>query len=281
MSAVGVVVIATALFALPTGCGRLGFDAASSTDGDAGSDPNDVDGDGVVNADDNCPMVANPTQANEDGDAFGDACDPCPPFADTEPPVDSDSDGVGDACDPSPNTPGDTIVTFEGFSSDLPDDWTSACTWTISGGVASIVSADGLDCWLAAPRPASAGDTVSAQVVVDQLFGTSFRHAGVVDAFDTGSAIGVECALVKDTGNANELEILDGSGGPLDATAVATIQAGTTTTMTATRTGNSYACEGSNRAVMASTSVTAPVPQAGIRTLSTSAHFQWVLVVSH
>src|SRR5947199_310414 len=37
----------------------------------------DRDGDGVCDADDNCPLVANPGQADADGDGIGDACDPC------------------------------------------------------------------------------------------------------------------------------------------------------------------------------------------------------------
>src|SRR6266403_1946726 len=37
----------------------------------------DQDGDGVCDADDNCPLVANPDQADADGDGLGDACDPC------------------------------------------------------------------------------------------------------------------------------------------------------------------------------------------------------------
>jgi uncharacterized membrane protein YdcZ (DUF606 family) len=36
----------------------------------------DSDGDGVIDALDNCVAVANSTQANFDGDGFGDACDP-------------------------------------------------------------------------------------------------------------------------------------------------------------------------------------------------------------
>jgi hypothetical protein len=35
----------------------------------------DTDSDGVLNAPDNCPSAANPTQSNFDGDATGDACD--------------------------------------------------------------------------------------------------------------------------------------------------------------------------------------------------------------
>lgn len=35
---------------------------------------NDADGDGVTDADDNCPTVPNPEQADTNGDGFGDAC---------------------------------------------------------------------------------------------------------------------------------------------------------------------------------------------------------------
>jgi probable HAF family extracellular repeat protein len=38
--------------------------------------PTDTDGDGVADAEDNCPEVANPDQADSDGDGQGDACEP-------------------------------------------------------------------------------------------------------------------------------------------------------------------------------------------------------------
>ena len=105
----------------------------------------DADFDGFLDYNDNCPYDANPDQANQDGDAMGDACDPfpqdpsnadvdgdgisdgfdaCPldasndadgdgfcgdidncPMVSNPDQADSDSDGAGDACDPFPADP--------------------------------------------------------------------------------------------------------------------------------------------------------------------------------
>lgn len=66
--------------------------------------PGDADLDGVANDDDNCPSIANPTQADRDTDGFGDACDTCPDLA-TAVNHDEDGDGHGDLCDICPTTP--------------------------------------------------------------------------------------------------------------------------------------------------------------------------------
>lgn len=42
-----------------------------------GDQPQDVDGDGVADAQDTCPTAVNPDQADGDGDGIGDACDRC------------------------------------------------------------------------------------------------------------------------------------------------------------------------------------------------------------
>jgi predicted extracellular nuclease len=86
--------------------------------------PADNDDDGLPDAEDNCPTVANPDQANADLDSLGDACDACP----NDPANDADGDGVcgdvdncptvanpdqanddsdtlGDACDACPSDP--------------------------------------------------------------------------------------------------------------------------------------------------------------------------------
>lgn len=105
----------------------------------------DFDGDGVANAEDNCPIVFNPIrpldnrkQADTDGDGVGDACDPCPleagvssctapnpadedgdgkfspddncPGVANPDQTDTDGDGRGDACDACPNAnPNDVL----------------------------------------------------------------------------------------------------------------------------------------------------------------------------
>ncbi|MBZ5639759.1 MAG: hypothetical protein LAO51_13515 [Acidobacteriia bacterium] len=50
-------------------------------------EPGDADGDGVTNCADNCQLVANASQANQDGDAFGDACDCAPADPTNAPPL--------------------------------------------------------------------------------------------------------------------------------------------------------------------------------------------------
>ncbi len=72
----------------------------------------DSDGDGFLDALDNCPATANPKQEDADGDGSGDSCDTdrdgdgvansadnCPNVANPGQ-ADADADGVGDACEP-------------------------------------------------------------------------------------------------------------------------------------------------------------------------------------
>ena len=53
-------------------------------------DPNDIDCDGIPNITDNCPNVANPTQADCDGNGVGDTC---------EMQLDCNHNGIADVCE--------------------------------------------------------------------------------------------------------------------------------------------------------------------------------------
>jgi hypothetical protein len=72
-------------------------DADNDGVGDA-CDALDTDGDGIADEFDNCPTTKNPLQEDADTDGVGDVCDNCPTAAN---PLqeDADNDGVGDACE--------------------------------------------------------------------------------------------------------------------------------------------------------------------------------------
>ncbi|MBX2912300.1 MAG: T9SS type A sorting domain-containing protein [Cyclobacteriaceae bacterium] len=95
------------------------------------SDPPDVDGDGVGDAVDNCPLVANAGQVDTDGDGLGDACDDdddndgCPDVVDPNPlvaDIDTDSDGIGDACDICFGNDGSGDADGDGYCADVDCD---------------------------------------------------------------------------------------------------------------------------------------------------------------
>ena len=92
--------------------------------------PGDADGDGIDDPDDNCASVANPNQENEDGDAFGNACDLCIAVDDgVTAQADGDGDGFGDGCDPQP-TEQNSLIFFEGFDSAIDDnEWFQEELW--------------------------------------------------------------------------------------------------------------------------------------------------------
>ena len=61
----------------------------------------DTDNDGIPDSVDNCPGIANASQADFDSDLIGDACDNCPSLSNADQ-LDTDGDGIGDLCDDCP-----------------------------------------------------------------------------------------------------------------------------------------------------------------------------------
>jgi hypothetical protein len=72
--------------------------ACDNCPGVSNVDQSDGDGDGAGDACDLCGGLANPSQLDADEDGLGDPCDLCPFAADPDQ-IDSDGDGAGDACD--------------------------------------------------------------------------------------------------------------------------------------------------------------------------------------
>ena len=116
----------------------------------------DADGDGILDAVDNCPTVQNPNQHDEDGDGLGDACDLCPE-AHEPTNVDTDLDDLGDGCDPSPTF--DEYV-FETFHPQLNLAWRTFGTWAIGADLdsyAQSATAAFADAVVTAPPPVDTG----------------------------------------------------------------------------------------------------------------------------
>ncbi len=92
----------------------------------------DIDGDGILDEDDNCVHVANPEQSDIDSDGVGDACDEdidgdgVPNEADNcvrtpnNDQRDSDGDGIGDVC--SQDRDGDGIINSVDRCPEVPED---------------------------------------------------------------------------------------------------------------------------------------------------------------
>ncbi|MEY8020942.1 thrombospondin type 3 repeat-containing protein [Muriicola sp. SD30] len=86
-------------------CPLVGNANQTDTDADGQGDACDTDddNDGILDTEDNCPLVANPNQEDADGDGIGDVCDD-----------DADNDGVPNANDLCDNTPPGTVVDVTG-----------------------------------------------------------------------------------------------------------------------------------------------------------------------
>ncbi len=86
-------------------CPLIGNANQLDTDGDNQGNACDADddNDGVLDINDNCSLLANPDQLDDDNDGIGNACD-----------TDNDNDGVPNDIDLCPNTPAGAAITVDG-----------------------------------------------------------------------------------------------------------------------------------------------------------------------
>ncbi len=255
---------------------------SSGPDAEIDAPPNlDMDNDGVLNATDNCQNVANANQDNEDGDALGDVCDPCPPVADN---TDGDGDGVGDRCDPNPATGGETIAVFEGFHAGVPAGWVAIGTWTqVGDDVMSTSTANtGSRLSLLVPMP-NGKTTVSGSATVLGTPGP-LSLVAVVDNHAVGSLSSIFCGLGRQDPDPSPILVVADSG------AFSTVNSAgyemtnnATYTLRQTRNATAYACRAERGATSATVngtfSVNNSTPGFGLITFNASARFQWTMLV--
>lgn len=110
----------------------------------------DADGDGVLDANDNCPAVANADQSDVDGDTFGDVCDNCFVIFNFDQ-SDTDGDAIGDACDNCPDDANPTQLDFDndgvGNACDnCPTCWNPDQSDTDSNGTGDLCEPDAPVC---------------------------------------------------------------------------------------------------------------------------------------
>ena len=253
-----------------------GGDGSNTVNPDAG--PNDLDGDGVANNDDNCPMANNANQGNEDGDAFGDACDKCPIDVDDS---DGDGDGVAGSCDPRPQTGGDSIVLFEGFHSGVPS------TWTVVGGTMQmgddlvLVGVAGNHSAIVPPVTAPTNGVVSIAGTVVETFGQYEAGLGVLTAYNPNQDNGIFCALYSPnagTTNNRSVDVWDTVTGNYNTKPYAW-QNNIVYRVANRRAGSSYTCSADSQLISGNFNST-PGTMAGITAYETTARVSWLMIVA-
>jgi len=183
----------------------------SAATADAG-DPNDLDGDGIANADDNCPRDSNANQHDEDGDGIGDVCDNCPTVANanqsdlTEQGLMQFPDGVGDACDLRPALGGDKLAAFFPFATDSEADAWLGSGWTIA---TDAVHADATATWASARNAPGLG--IAAEALVASIAWTDPAGSFTVAVDGNGLTSGTACTVAadRDADGADELDLTE------------------------------------------------------------------------
>lgn len=145
---------------------------------DCGTD--DEDGDGIPDGCDNCPTVANPSQADTTELAAG-----------------LPADGVGDACDPRPAAE-DRIALFDGFDA-MPVGWTISANTIASGGKLQVVGPAGqtIGGVAYAPRVSSAG-IAETRFTIDALYDQpNYRSVELAALVGSSGVQGYRCGTFE------------------------------------------------------------------------------------
>lgn len=127
----------------------------------------DGDGDGTPDTEDNCPLLANPTQADGDHDGVGDACDNCAATFNPDQ-LDSDFDGLGDACEATGGTciPSDTVLCLNADRYKVEAEWRTNTDSGVAHGIE--LAADSGYFWFFSPT--------NVEVVVKVLDGCGVNN---------------------------------------------------------------------------------------------------------
>jgi hypothetical protein len=225
----------------------------------------------------------NADQHDEDADTVGDACDPCPPSPTN---TDADGDGVGDDCDPNPSVPGERILMFEGFGDGVPAMWNTLGMWTASTDDI-VVTSNGPASTATFP---ALGDheAIIAGLTVTAVTGTGYREIGVQDNSAAGYADVCTALITGAADSTPNVPLIDlfvvPNGNALDRSGFGW-SVGDDLYVAQSRTGTSYNCYGYDFVSMQDASaggtdtMNAPNARAGLRVVSATARYHWVLVI--
>lgn len=247
----------------------------------------DLDGDGIPNGSDFCEHATGGAH-DEDQDGIGDDCDACPI---AKPPAtpDPDGDAVESPCDPDPDTPGDQILFFDGFSDGLGSSWTTTNlpSWNVVGGELVVSNTPAQD-YLRTSVAGVSHVAVEASYRVDRLETGATTHLVAVNAHDPRPAgvASFECGVVHADSGAGD--VVDLETNQNTASSPAQAEAFNTASLyhvAAYDSGNSVGCTviGDNRALGAVSTAITPdaLPSIALTARAVTARFQWVLVVGH
>ncbi|HEY3801150.1 MAG TPA: hypothetical protein VGL61_01035 [Kofleriaceae bacterium] len=172
----------------------------------------DNDGDGIPNAIDHCPDSPGGLY-DEDNDGLGDECDKCP-IAPPPATPDPDGDDVDSPCDPDPLTPGDKILFFDGFGSNVLNPMfkpTGSASWTPIGGELEADAEGSTEEYLellVQPVPSFAIETAYR---IESINSGSTEHKVVVRGYDSSPAgvASFECGVVTADVGSDEVVALE------------------------------------------------------------------------